>query len=48
MQINSYRVEDSLGHTMRIFNSYIQASEYKQTYGNISWRIIRLNKDLRI
>lgn len=34
-----YKVYDSLGNLMRVFNSYQAASIYKMTFGNCGWTI---------
>jgi len=34
-----YKVYDSLGNLMRMFNTYQDAAVYKMTYGNKCWTI---------
>jgi hypothetical protein len=38
--MNTHKVKDSYGKTVRCFNTYKEASNYKFAYGNSNWQII--------
>lgn len=37
--LKKYQVKDSLGNTIRVFNTYKEALNYKQIFGNYGWYI---------
>ena len=39
VNVQGYKVFDSLGNLMRKFNTYQAALTYKMVYGNLSWTI---------